>query len=44
MELRILEPLEMWDGGCELPLGARKPRALLALLLLHPTRSFPPIG
>ena len=36
MEFRILGPLEVWDGGCEVPLGGHKPRALLALLLLHP--------
>ncbi len=36
MEFRILGPLEVWDGGCEVSLGGRKPRALLALLLLHP--------
>ena len=36
MEFRILGPLEVWDGGCEVSLGGPKPRALLALLLLHP--------
>ena len=36
MEFRILGPLEAWDGRQELPLGGPKPRALLALLLLHP--------
>ena len=36
MEFRILGPLEVWDGGCEVSLGGRKPRALLTLLLLHP--------
>ena len=36
MEFRILGPLEVWDGGCEVSLGGQKPRALLALLLLHP--------
>ncbi len=36
MEFRILGPLEVWDGGCEVSLGGRRPRALLALLLLHP--------
>jgi hypothetical protein len=36
MEFRILGPLEVWDGGREVSLGGRKPRALLALLLLHP--------
>ena len=36
MEFRILGPLEVWDGGAEVVLGGSKPRALLALLLLHP--------
>ena len=36
MEFRILGPLEVWDGGAEVVLGGHKPRALLALLLLHP--------
>lgn len=35
MEFRVLGPLEVWHGGRELSLGGRKPRALLALLLLH---------
>jgi predicted ATPase/DNA-binding SARP family transcriptional activator len=35
MEFRILGPLEAWDEGRELSLGGPKPRALLALLLLH---------
>jgi DNA-binding SARP family transcriptional activator len=35
MEFRILGPLEVWDEGGEVSLGGRKPRALLALLLLH---------
>ncbi len=35
MEFRILGPLEVWDEGSEVSLGGRKPRALLALLLLH---------
>jgi DNA-binding SARP family transcriptional activator len=35
MEFRILGPLEVWDGGGEVSLGGPKPRALLALLLLH---------
>jgi predicted ATPase/DNA-binding SARP family transcriptional activator len=35
MEFRILGPLEVWDEGRELSLGGPKPRALLALLLLH---------
>ena len=36
MEFRILGPLEVSDGGVELALGGPRPRALLALLLLHP--------
>jgi DNA-binding SARP family transcriptional activator len=35
MEFRILGPLEVWDEGRELSLGGPKPRALVALLLLH---------
>src|SRR5215213_5393231 len=35
MEFRILGPLEVWDAGGEVSLAGRKPRALLALLLLH---------
>jgi DNA-binding SARP family transcriptional activator len=35
MEFRILGPLEVWGEGGEVPLGGPKPRALLALLLLH---------
>jgi DNA-binding SARP family transcriptional activator len=41
MEFRILGPLEVWDGGCEVPLGGPKPRALLAVLLLHPNEVVP---
>ena len=41
MEFRILGPLEVWDGGAEVPVGGRKPRALLALLLLHPNQVVP---
>lgn len=36
MEFRILGPLEVWDEGGEVSLGGQRPRALLALLLLHP--------
>ena len=36
MEFRILGPLELWDKGGEISLGGPKPRALLAVLLLHP--------
>ena len=35
MEFRILGPLEAWDGGRAVTLGGPKPRALLAVLLLH---------
>jgi DNA-binding SARP family transcriptional activator len=35
MEFRILGPMEVWDGGSEVPLRGPKPRALLAILLLH---------
>src|SRR5215204_1181370 len=41
MEFRILGPLEVWDEGSELSLGGRKPRALLAVLLLHPNEVVP---
>jgi DNA-binding SARP family transcriptional activator len=36
LEFRVLGPLEVLDGGCEVSLGGRTPRALLAVLLLHP--------
>ena len=35
MEFRLLGPLEVADGGRSVPLGGSRPRALLALLLLH---------
>jgi DNA-binding SARP family transcriptional activator len=35
MEFGILGPLAVWDKGGELSLGGPKPRALLAVLLLH---------
>jgi DNA-binding SARP family transcriptional activator len=35
MEFRILGPLEVLDEGRRVALGGSKPRALLALLLLH---------
>jgi DNA-binding SARP family transcriptional activator/uncharacterized protein HemY len=35
MEFRILGPVEVWDGAQQLDLGGSKPRALLAVLLLH---------
>ncbi len=41
MEFRILGPLEAWDGDSELTLGGPKPRALLAVLLLHPNEVVP---
>ena len=41
MEFRILGPLEVWDKGSEVSLGGRRPRALLALLLLHPNEVVP---
>jgi DNA-binding SARP family transcriptional activator len=41
MEFRILGPVEVWDGRGEVPLGGPKPRALLAVLLLHPNQVVP---
>jgi DNA-binding SARP family transcriptional activator len=41
MEFRILGPLELWDRGREVSLGGPKPRALLAVLLLHPNEVVP---
>ena len=41
MEFRILGRLEVWDGGDAVALGGPKPRALLALLLLHPNEVVP---
>jgi DNA-binding SARP family transcriptional activator len=41
MEFRILGPLEVWDGGSEVSVGGPKPRALLAVLLLHPNEVVP---
>jgi DNA-binding SARP family transcriptional activator len=38
MEFRILGPVEAWDGAEQLDLGGSKPRALLAVLLLHANR------
>src|SRR6266498_1578645 len=35
MEFRVLGPLEAWHGGGRVPLGGRKQRALLAILLLR---------
>src|SRR4051812_43890160 len=39
MEFRVLGPLEVTDGDRPLALGGRKPRALLARLLLEPNRT-----
>src|ERR1700742_4374305 len=39
MEFRVLGPLEVLDGDRPLALGGRKPRALLARLLLEPNRT-----
>jgi DNA-binding SARP family transcriptional activator len=41
MEFRILGPLEVWGDGGEVSLGGRKPRALLAVLLLRPNEVIP---
>lgn len=41
MEFRILGPLEVWDEGREVSVGGRKPRALLAGLLLRPNEIVP---
>src|SRR3990172_3822345 len=41
MEFRILGPLEVWDEGREVSLSGPKPRALLAVLLLHPNEVVP---
>ena len=41
MEYRILGPLEVSGAGGEVSLGGPKPRALLALLLLHPNEIVP---
>jgi DNA-binding SARP family transcriptional activator len=41
MEFRILGPLELWHEGGEVSLGGPKPRALLAVLLLHPNELVP---
>jgi YVTN family beta-propeller protein len=38
---RILGPLEVWRDGAAVDVGARKQRALLALLLLHANRVVP---
>jgi DNA-binding SARP family transcriptional activator len=41
MQFRILGPLEVIEDGHRLPLGGRKQRALLAVLLLHPNEVVP---
>jgi DNA-binding SARP family transcriptional activator len=41
LEFRILGPLEARDGNRELALGGPKPRALLAVLLLHANEIVP---
>jgi DNA-binding SARP family transcriptional activator len=41
MEFLILGPVEAWDGRGEVPLGGPRPRALLAVLLLHPNEVVP---
>ena len=41
MEFRILGLLQVWDEGAEVPLGGPKPRALLAVLLLHANEVVP---
>ncbi len=38
IEFRLLGPLEVWRGGQQLPVGGAKPRAVLAILLLHAGR------
>ena len=42
MEVRVLGPLEVREDDEQLALGGLKQRALLAILALPPTRSFPP--
>jgi DNA-binding SARP family transcriptional activator len=41
MEFRILGPLEVRDESSEVSLVGRKPRAVLAMLLLHPNEVVP---
>jgi DNA-binding SARP family transcriptional activator len=41
MEFQVLGPLEAWDEGRELSLGGPRPRALLAVLLLHANEVVP---
>ena len=35
MDFKILGPLEVWDGGSQVPVRGARQRALLAILLLH---------
>jgi len=44
MRFGILGPLEVWENGNEIQLGAGRQRALLALLLLHANEASPPTG
>jgi DNA-binding SARP family transcriptional activator len=41
MEFGILGPLEVVDGGRTLPLGGRRQRALLTVLILHANQVVP---
>ncbi len=41
MEFRILGPLEVLDDGLPLPLGGKRQRALLALLLIRANEVVP---
>jgi DNA-binding SARP family transcriptional activator len=41
VEFRILGPVEVYDGGIRLELGARQQRALFAILLLHANEPVP---
>ena len=41
MEFRVLGPLEVWREGGEVSLGGHRPRALLAVLLLHANEVVP---
>ena len=40
MEFRVLGPLEVTADGQSLRLAGARTRAVLALLIVHPTRSF----
>lgn len=41
MEFRVLGPLEVWSASGEVSLGGPKPRALLAVLLVHANEVVP---